>query len=219
MTFSLRFMTNVNLTKRQFDVLKYIKAFMAANGRSPTLSEIAKGVKIKAVSTIHKHVQHLIEKDFLERISGAGNNIVLREDGFNKMNPTEYPAVKLIPYWGVIAAGTPSIDVEPSLTFMEVPKAIHRDKDNLFALRVKGNSMEEDSILEGDTVIIQKQPEYRNGDRVVALIDGEEATLKEFKKDHQGVWLIPHNSALQAKCFAPEEIQIQGKLIGVMRSC
>ena len=86
-------------------------------------------------------------------------------------------------------------------------------------LRVRGDSMVEDSILDGDLVVLQRRGDYRNGDRVVALIDGEEATLKEFRKDVQGVWLIPHNPDLSPKCFAPDRIAIQGVLVGVMRSC
>lgn len=79
--------------------------------------------------------------------------------------------------------------------------------------------MIQDCIMDGDLVVLQRRGEYRNGDRVVALIDGEEATLKEFRKDPKGVWLIPHNPELTPKCFQPEQVQIQGVLVGVMRSC
>jgi SOS-response transcriptional repressor LexA len=79
--------------------------------------------------------------------------------------------------------------------------------------------MVEDAILDGDLVVLQRRGEYRNGDRVAALIDGEEATLKEFRRDAKGVWLIPHNPELQPVCLPPERVQVQGLVIGIMRTC
>lgn len=217
-------MKPTNLTKRQQAVLHYIQKFLAEEGRSPTLKEIAEGVGSSAVSTIHKHVQHLIEKGFLERSHGCGNNIVIAvgespvpsEDGLPPA--PELRPVKFYPFCGDVAAGAPLIPESRAIP-LEVPNSIHRDRDGLFVLRVRGDSMVQDSILDGDLVVLQRRAEYRNGDRVVALIDGEEATLKEFRKDPKGVWLIPHNPELTPKCFAPEQVLIQGVLVGVMRSC
>ena len=79
--------------------------------------------------------------------------------------------------------------------------------------------MVDDAILDGDLVVLQRKGEYRNGDRVVALIDREEVTLKEFRRDAKGVWLVPHHPELQPRCYAPQRIDIQGLLVGVMRSC
>jgi SOS regulatory protein LexA len=217
-------MKPTNLTKRQQAVLNYIQRFLEEDGRSPTLKEIADGVGSSAVSTIHKHVQHLIEKGFLGRSHGCGNNIVLAdaaeisaEDDGNKI-PTDRSAVKVYPFCGDVAAGVPLIPESRAIP-LEVPNNIHRDRDELFVLRVRGDSMIQDCIMDGDLVVLQRRGEYRNGDRVVALIDGEEATLKEFRKDTKGVWLIPHNPDLTPKCFAPEQVAIQGVLVGVMRSC
>jgi SOS regulatory protein LexA len=217
-------MKQTNLTKRQQAVLHYILKFLDEEGRSPTLKEIAEGVGSSAVSTIHKHVQHLIEKGFLERSHGCGNNIVMAES--EQAMPEEDPArtnqervpVKLYPFCGDVAAGAPLIPESRAIP-LEVPNSIHRDRDGLFVLRVRGDSMIQDCILDGDLVVLQRRGEYRNGDRVVALIDGEEATLKEFRKDPKGVWLIPHNPELTPKCFPPEQVAIQGVLVGVMRSC
>ena len=217
-------MKPTNLTKRQQAVLHYIHKFLEADGRSPTLKEIAEGVGSSAVSTIHKHVQHLIEKGFLARSHGCGNNIVMAEsepstpeERYPKTNQ-ERGLVKLYPFYGDVAAGAPLIPETRAIP-LEVPNSIHRDRDGLFVLRVRGDSMVQDCILDGDLVVLQRRGEYRNGDRVVALIDGEEATLKEFRKDPKGVWLIPHNPELTPKCFAPEQVAIQGVLVGVMRSC
>ena len=217
-------MKPMNLTKRQQAVLNYIHAFLSEEGRSPTLKEIAEGVGSSAVSTIHKHVQHLIEKGFLERSHGCGNNIVVSETGrsgaVEDVTPPvlERASVKLYPFCGDVAAGAPLIPETRAIP-LEVPNSIHRDRDSLFVLRVRGESMIQDCIMDGDLVVLQRRGEYRNGDRVVALIDGEEATLKEFRKDPQGVWLIPHNPELTPKCFPPEQVAIQGVLVGVMRSC
>jgi SOS regulatory protein LexA len=227
----------MDLTKRQLAVLQHIRKFLESEGRSPTLKEIAEGVGSSAVSTIHKHVQHLIDKGFLDRSHGKGNNIVLaqgeepsreaprealrevaREADVPEWKPQAAKLARSVPFWGDVAAGTPLLPESRAIP-LEVPTCIHREKQELFVLRVRGDSMVEDSILDGDLVVLQRRGDYRNGDRVVALIDGEEATLKEFRKDPQGVWLIPHNPDLSPKCFAPERIDIQGVLVGVMRSC
>ncbi|MCE1229764.1 MAG: transcriptional repressor LexA [Firmicutes bacterium] len=219
-----------NLTKRQFAVLQFIRTFLQEEGRSPTLKEIAEGVGSSAVSTIHKHVQHLTEKGFLDRSHGVGNNIVVKETTVARTKPeaaatsrgtsaSGAPGIgRLIPFLGHVAAGEPLIP-DTRATPMEVPAAIHRDRHDLFVLRVHGDSMVEDSILDGDLVVLQKAGDYRNGDRVVALLDGEDVTLKEFRRDREGVWLIPHNPNLSPKCYAPDRVQVQGRLVGVMRSC
>lgn len=210
-------MATPDLTKRQLAVLQFIQTFSKAEGRSPTLTEIAKGVGSSAVSTIHKHVQHLMDKGFLARSHGKGNNLVVRDEP----DETDVPAQGLrgrLPFYGDVAAGTPLLPDSRALP-VEVPETIHRDRDDCFVLRVNGDSMIEDAILDGDLVVLQRRGEVRNGDRVVALIDGEEVTLKEFRKDAQGIWLIPHNPRLEPICYAPYRIQIQGVLLGVMRSC
>ncbi len=209
-------MPTPDLTKRQLAVLQFIQGFSRAEGRSPTLTEIAKGVGSSAVSTIHKHVQHLMDKGFLARSHGKGNNLVVKEEG-----EEEAPAASLrgrMPFFGDVAAGTPLLPDSRALP-VEVPDTIHRDREDCFVLRVKGDSMVEDAILDGDLVVFQRRLEVRNGDRVVALLDGEEVTLKEFRRDAKGVWLIPHNPNLEPKCYAPQQVQIQGVLVGVMRSC
>ena len=213
-------MKSSDLTKRQQAVLQFIRQFVADEGRSPTLQEVAKGVGSSAVSTIHKHVQHLIDKGFLGRSHGKGNNLVLSQAPSKEAERNDAPpsVVRIIPFCGDVAAGTPILPESRAIP-IEVPNAIHRNRDEVFVLRVRGDSMVEDAILDGDLVVLQRKGEYRNGDRVVALLDGEEATLKEFRKDPKGVWLIPHNPELKPKCYSPERVQIQGLLIGVMRSC
>ena len=219
-----------DLTKRQQAVLKFIRVFVHDEGRSPTLAEIAKGVGSSAVSTIHKHVQHLMDKGFLVRSHGKGNNLVVatgledeaalprtRSDARDS-RPDVTPIVRIFPFCGDVAAGSPILP-ESRAVPIEVPNTIHRQRDELFVLRVRGDSMVDDAILDGDLVVLQRKGDYRNGDRVVALIDQEEVTLKEFRRDAKGVWLIPHNPELQPHCYAPQRIDIQGLLVGVMRSC
>jgi len=239
----MKAMKSNNLTKRQQAVLRFVHQFLEAEGRSPTLKEIAEGVGSNAVSTIHKHIQHLIEKGFLQRSHGTGNNIISSQAGTEGEGETNVNALKsesprdpessldregrsgsdrgsvrLIPFCGDVAAGTPLIPETRALP-IEVPNGIHRDRDGLFVLRVRGDSMVDDAILDGDYVVLQRRGEYRNGDRVVALLDGEEATLKEFRKDQAGVWLIPHNPDLSPRCLQPERVAIQGVLVGIMRCC
>jgi len=217
-----------DLTKRQQAVLKFIRTFVQSEGRSPTLAEIAKGVGSSAVSTIHKHVQHLMDKGFLVRSHGKGNNLVVAtgteeessapRTARGEARPEGAPIVRIFPFCGDVAAGSPILPESRALP-IEVPNSIHRQRDELFVLRVRGDSMVEDAILDGDLVVLQRKGEYRNGDRVVALIDREEVTLKEFRRDSKGVWLIPHNPTLQPRCYPPQLIDIQGVLVGVMRSC
>lgn len=212
-------MKPTDLTKRQQAVLEYISTFTDSHGRSPTLTEVARGVGSNAVSTIHKHVQHLMEKGYLARSHGKGNNLVLAQDG--DPDGAEAPSrggARLLPFCGDVAAGTPLIPETRALP-VEVPNSIHREKGELFVLRVRGESMVDDAILDGDLVVLQRKGEYRNGDRVVALLDGEEATLKEYRRDAKGVWLVPHNPSLEPRCYPPDRVQIQGLLVGLMRSC
>jgi SOS regulatory protein LexA len=225
-----------DLTKRQQAVLKFIRTFVSGEGRSPTLAEIAKGVGSSAVSTIHKHVQHLMDKGFLVRSHGKGNNLVVAEEGEEDVQAgqssqsilrggrtdarAEAAIMRIFPFCGDVAAGAPILTPDsPRVLPIEVPNSIHRQRDELFVLRVRGESMVDDAILDGDLVVLQRKGEYRNGDRVVALIDREEVTLKEFRRDTKGVWLIPHNRELQPRCYSPHRIDIQGVLVGVMRSC
>jgi len=219
-------MEQADLTKSQLKVLDYVERFAETEHRSPTLKEIAEGVGSAAVSTVHKHVTHLIDKGFLERRRGHGNNLVRRADGPRGSEAKSKRAVsaaagqeaKVLPCYGDVAAGAP-LPAESFAVPMEVPQAIHRDKENLFVLRVRGDSMAEDSILDGDLVVLQRREDYRNGDRVVALIDREEATLKELRHDDDGVWLIPHNPDFAPRHYPSERIEVQGVLVGVMRSC
>jgi SOS regulatory protein LexA len=217
-----------DLTKRQQAVLKFIRVFVEDEERSPTLAEIAKGVGSSAVSTIHKHVQHLMDKGFLVRSHGKGNNLVVATEVDSELTPLRSarpeprqdapPAVRIFPFCGDVAAGSPILPESRALP-IEVPNSIHRQREELFVLRVRGDSMIDDAILDGDLVVLQRKGDYRNGDRVVALIDQEEVTLKEFRRDTKGVWLIPHNTELQPHCYPPQRIDIQGVLVGVMRSC
>lgn len=208
-----------DLTKRQQAVLQFITSFTDAEGRSPTLTEVARGVGSSAVSTIHKHVQHLMDKGYLARSHGKGNNLVLTGEGPEEAeNAVPRSGARMLPFCGDVAAGTPLIPESRAIP-VEVPNSIHREKGELFVLRVRGDSMVEDAILDGDLVVLQRKGEYRNGDRVVALLDGEEATIKEFRRDAKGVWLVPHNPELEPKCYSPDRVQIQGTLVGLMRSC
>jgi len=232
-------MNTADLTRSQQKVLQFVEHFAKTEQRSPTLKEIADGIGNAAVSTIHKHVLHLIEKGFLERRHGRGNNIVVRprtENGARQGGPNPSPAphsestfggfgsgdaessAKVFPFYGDVAAGAP-LAPESYATPIELPHTIHRNKQDLFVLRVRGDSMVDDSILDGDLVVLQRRGDYRNGDRVVALIDREEVTLKELRRDGDGVWLIPHNPSLSPRLYDIDRVEVQGVLVGVMRSC
>ena len=218
-------MRTTDLTKRQLVVIRYIHYFLKTEGRSPTLREIANGLGLSAVSTIHKHIQHLIDKGFLDRSHGKGNNIILinRQESSNLENSHLFNGIqniKAIAFYGDVAAGAP-IFPESNTSYLDVPAYIRQGRQELFALRVSGDSMVDDSIIDGDLIVLQRRINYHNGDRVVALIDNDEATFKELRidKSNNGIWLIPHNVNFTSQYFSYDRVIIQGALIAVMRSC
>lgn len=218
-------MRTIDLTKRQLAVIRYIHHFLKTEGRSPTLREIANGVGLSAVSTIHKHIQHLIDKGFLDRSHGKGNNIVLinsHESSYieNSHFFNEAQNIKTITFYGNVAAGAP-IFPESNTAYLDVPAYIHQGRQELFALRVNGDSMIDDSIIDGDLIILQRRINYHNGDRVAALIDNDEVTFKELRidKSNHGIWLVPHNINFTSQYFSFDRVIIQGALIAVMRNC
>ena len=176
------------------------------------------------VSTIHKHVQHLIEKGFLDRSHGKGNNIILADMADEPKAESPARATGGARHGAPLSflrrcrGRRPRCFPRPGPFPWRFPTAsIVIGRASSYS-GCGGESMTDDAILDGDLAVLQRRGEYRNGDRVVALIDGEEATLKEYRRDPQGVWLIPHNPDLGPKCYSPDRIDIQGVLVGVMRS-
>ena len=193
------------LTQRQKQIYEFIKQSIKENGYAPSLEEIKKNFKLKSVSTVHEHIETLRAKGVLNKAEHQARSIEISDQ--DKM--------VAIPLKGLIAAGEPIEAIEEYET-LTVPKRNILKSDEHFALRVKGDSMLQEGIFDGDHVIIKKQNTAENGDMVVALLNGNEATLKKIFKIKGGFKLQPANPTLNS--FTVKELIVQGKVISIMRN-
>ena len=195
------------LTKKQKAVLDYITTYEQDYGYAPSLNEIKDALGASAVSTIHEHVTNLITKGFLKRVKGAARSLELV-----KMKLASSLSIPLV---GTIACGEPLEALEDSDRSIEISSDTRFNVSDLYALRAKGDSMIEDGILEGDYLIIKKQAWASNGDTVVAIIDDNEATLKQFYKEKDRIRLQPANSNYEP--IFRKEVEVRGVVIKVIR--
>ena len=196
------------LTKRQKEILNYISNFIQENGYAPSFREIAYYFEFSSTGTVAEYVNILEEKGYIQKDAMEARAIQLTpsfDDGL---------AVANIPLEGVIDAGRPIEAIRTHET-IDIPRDMMGRKT--FALRVRGESMIEDGILDGDYVIIQQTSSARNGEIVVALVDNANATLKRFYNEKGGVRLQPANSSMRPMRFPKSRVNIQGKVKGVIR--
>ena len=198
-------MENINgLTLTEQKILAYIRSFNLRHSHSPTLREIGSAVGIRSKGTVHRYVQALVNKQYL----------LHTERGWRGIRSADSPPHPALPLVGRIAAGRP-IEAIPQRDEISFGDWLQEDR---FALEVKGDSMIDAGILDGDVVIVRRQDTARDGDIVVALIDNEEATLKRYKRySNNKIQLIPENSSLLPMIFSTERVHIQGIVIGQMR--
>ena len=195
------------LTSQEKKTLQFIRGYLAQYGNAPKFKEIGLAIGVNSQGTIHRYVQALENKGYIDRVKGNSRG----------MNLVELPLVSAptIPLVGKIAAGLPIEAVEDQL---ELNLAEMFMGPELFALRVTGDSMMDAGILDNDYVIIRKQPVANNGDIVVAMIDKVEATLKRFRrKSEMEVELIPENANMEVMTYSAERVNIHGVLVGQMR--
>lgn len=200
------------ITPKQKEVLDFIITFINDRGYPPSYREIADGLGLASPSTVHVHIQALRERGFLRANEGGGG--VARE-----LEPTS-KAVRwgksvILPLQGLITAGEPIEAVEEQETFA-VPVDLAPDSANSYVLRVKGESMIEEGILDGDYVVVERNPSPKNGDVVVALLDNTHATLKKFFREKDRIRLQPANSKMKP-IYAFDPL-IQGVVRAVIRS-
>lgn len=200
-----------SLTPKQKEVLDFIIQFINERGYAPSYREIAGGLDLASPSTVHAHIQSLRVRGYLRPSSDAGNN--------RELEPTD-KAMKwgksvLLPLKGLITAGQP-IEAVEERELIAVPVDIVPDSANSYVLRVRGQSMVDEGILDGDYVIVERNPSPKNGDVVVALLDNAYATLKKFYREKNRIRLQPANKAMQPiYCYDP---LIQGVVRAVIRS-
>jgi repressor LexA len=196
------------LTRRQREILDFIRQFIRENGYSPSLEEIGKHFGLSSVATVHKHVHHLVQKGQLRKAWNRSRSVEPVEDD---RGGTE------IPLLGTVAAGDPiaAIEVPERVT---VPESLVREGRDVYALRVKGDSMIDEQIRDGDTVIVESRQEARDGETVVALIRGEEATLKKLYRNGRTVRLEPANPSLEPIVVPADEVEVRGVVTGLVRA-
>lgn len=198
------------LTKKQHDVYEFIQAFIQQSGYSPSLEEIAKGLGLRSLATVHKHVKNLVEKGVLKRAWNKGRSIEAVP-----MEDIEIPEAVEIPLLGRVAAGVPIEAINTPASLL-IPEDMLGSNET-YALQVKGDSMIEDQIRDGDLVIVEKRATAENGQTVVALVNQGEVTLKRFYKEGRFVRLQPANYMLAPLRLPASDVAIQGVVIGLIR--
>ena len=199
------------LTRRQREIYDFICEFVESNGYSPSLEEIGSRFGLASVATVHKHVQHLVAKGFLRK---AWN----RSRSLEPVPSSAEEGGAAVPLLGTVAAGHPIEAIEQGGESIGVPMDMVGRPGQTFALRVRGDSMIEDQICDGDVVVIERRDEARNGETVVALVGGDEATLKRFYRRGERVELVPANSSMQPIEVPAADVQIRGVVRGLMRT-
>jgi len=206
-------MSPVTLYRKQKQILDFISQYIQINGYSPTLQEIANAMGLSSLATVHEHLQALEKKKLIRKYEGSVRGIEVLDERFN----SSLAAVEL-PLVGRIAAGEPIEAIENPITTVLVASDMVSKNKRCYVLQVKGDSMIEDGIFDGDYVVLQHQETAQNGDIVVALIDKQFATLKKFFREKNGkIRLQPANSKMDPIIVKAASLTIQGKVTGVIR--
>jgi repressor LexA len=197
----------MNLTRRQQQIYDYLVENQEYFDHPPTHDELCEALGLTSRGSLHKHIQALIQAGLVEPMDRTHRGIRLvqqpeREEG--------------IPYLGTIAAGRP-IEALPQPEYLQVPDELLGSKP-CYVLKVRGDSMIEEGILDGDYVVIEQRDTANNGEIIVALVNNEEATLKRIEQKPGKVILHPANASMEALMYSPDEVQIQGVLRGLLRS-
>ena len=200
------------LTKKQGEILDFIKVYVANHGYPPTVREIAKKLKVNSPATIHSHLNKLAEKKYIKKDDSKNRAIELLVDN-EYLNKNE--SIVSIPLLGKITAGLPIEAIENPNDFFDVPSYLIPKNKEVYALNVSGDSMINIGIYENDIVLIEKQNIARNGDIVVAMNDENEVTLKTFYKEKGHFRLQPENDTMEPIIL--NNVTILGKAIGLYR--
>lgn len=228
------------LTRKQLDLLKYIHAAVQKDGVSPSFDEMKEALDLRSKSGIHRLITALEERGFIRRLAHRARAIEILKlpDGFAgapaatsaeiikptfgvRADPVQtLPALEAqaIPIYGKIAAGVPIEAIQHDGAYVAAPAAMLSAAGEHYALEVKGDSMIDAGIFEGDIVVVQRQDTARNGDIVVALVKDHEATLKKLRKAGPEIELIAANPSYETQRYSAHDVRIQGKMVGLIRS-
>ena len=196
------------LTKRQRQILDYLNEFIEQHGYAPSLEEIGRRFGLSSLATVHKHLTNLQDKGFIRRAWNRSRSV--------ELVPTRMGGRALdLPLLGYVAAGAP-IEAVVSNETVTVPEDLVGTRDT-YALRVRGNSMIDEQIRDGDLVVVEDRQTAHNGEMVIALLEGAEVTLKKFYRENGHIRLQPANDAVAPIIMRADKVQVQGVVVGVMR--
>jgi len=202
------------ITRRQRELYDFLSRFVTEKGYSPSYEEIREGMGLNSLATVHKHITNLEKKGLLTRDYNRSRSIdLIPPKGKLKQSMAVNTAV-VLPLVGRIAAGQP-IEAVQSTETISLADFV-RSKD-VFVLEVRGQSMQDEAILDGDYVLVEKTKTAHNGDIVVALVDGADATLKRFFREGDNIRLQPSNATMKPLIFPAAAVEVQGRVIGVLR--
>jgi len=198
----------MSLTRRQWEILEFLRRFLREHGYAPSLLEIGKAFSLSSSATIHKHLCALEARGAIRRSRGRRRYVEL-------VNPPEAAGLVELPLLGSVPAGKPleAVQVEER---MSIPEFLVSGK-RAYVLRVQGDSMRDEQIRDGDYVVVEDRPVPENGETVVALLRGEEVTLKKFHRSRGKVKLSPANPAFEPMLLPAREVRIQGIVRGLLR--
>jgi len=200
----------VVLYRRQRQIVDFIAQYIQKNGYSPTLQDIATSIGVSSLATVHEHLEALVKKGIIKKYEGAVRGIELLDRKVTRMTD----GVE-IPIMGFIAAGKPIEPYsDPNASYMVSPNMTSAKKRN-YVLKVKGDSMVDEGILDGDYVVIEEREDVTDGDIVVALLENGLATLKRFFKEATRIRLEPANSNMSP--IYATKVKVQGRVVGVIR--
>ena len=202
-------MSQGKITDKQKEILEYIKEMILKKGYPPAVREICEAVHLKSTSSVHSHLESLEKNGYIRRDPTKPRTIEILDDDFAL---TRREVVN-VPVIGTVAAGTPILAEQNIEDYLPIPAEMLPNKE-VFMLKVKGNSMIEAGIYSGDKVIVAKQPDAENGDKVVALVD-DSATVKTFYKENGHFRLQTENSTMDPIIL--DHVEILGKVIGLFR--
>ena len=196
------------LTKRQKQILNFIEESIRKNGYAPSLDEISRHFELHSISTIHKHLVNLEDKGLIKRHWNRARAIEL-------VPAQDKPEARDVPLAGLIAAGEP-IEAVRGNELVAVPEDMIGRRE-VYVLKVRGESMVDEQVRDGDYVIVENRTDPKNGEMVVALLNGENATLKKFYREKSQIRLQPAHPTMKPIFVQDDEITIQGVVVGVMR--
>lgn len=196
------------LTKRQREILDFLSEFITQHGYAPSLEEVGRRFSLSSLATVHKHLTNLQQKGFIRRTWNRSRSVELVP------TRTGGRAIEL-PLLGYVAAGAP-IEAITTTETISVPEDLVGKRDT-YVLRVRGDSMIDEQIRDGDYVIVEDRKTAENGEMVIALLRGTDVTLKKFYRDNGRVRLQPANPAMQPLLVEADHVQVQGVVVGVMR--